>query len=88
VEGKRLRADSTCYKFAEGAGHEGCTFQELIVVGVAGLGYSSEDSGSKGGGNEGKEGCGLECEAKSKTHETATLFRCIPSGVVKSVGRK
>jgi hypothetical protein len=58
------------------------------VIGVAGLGYSSEYSGSKGGGKEGKAGCGLECEVKSKTHGTATLFRCIPSGVEKSVGRK
>jgi hypothetical protein len=41
----------------------------------------------KGAGNEGREGCGLECEAKSKTHGSAMLFRCTPSGAVKSVGK-
>jgi len=33
------------------------------------------------------EGCGMECEAKSKPHGTTSLFRRIPSGVVKSVGK-
>jgi len=34
------------------------------------------------------EDCGVECEAESKPHGTAKLFRHVPSGVVKSVGKK
>jgi hypothetical protein len=39
-------------------------------------------------GNKGGEDCGLECEAESKPHGTANLFRRIPPGVTKSVGKK
>jgi hypothetical protein len=34
------------------------------------------------------EDCEMECDAESKPHGTATLFRHIPSGVVKSVRKK
>ena len=40
------------------------------------------------GGNKVGEDCGVECVAESKPHGTANLFRCIPSGVVKSAGKK
>ena len=39
-------------------------------------------------GNKGGEDCGMECEAESKPHGTANLFRRIPSGVMKFVGKK
>jgi hypothetical protein len=39
-------------------------------------------------GNKGREDCGMECEAESKPHGTANLFRRIPSGVMKSVSKK
>jgi hypothetical protein len=37
-------------------------------------GLTSECSGSEGVGNEGREGCGLECEARSQPHGTANVF--------------
>ena len=52
------------------------------------LGLTSEGCGLERVGNKGGEGRGLEGEAESKPHGTANLFRHIPSGVVKSVGRK
>ena len=39
-------------------------------------------------GNKSGEDCGAECEAKSKPRGTASLFRRIPPGVTKSVGKK
>jgi hypothetical protein len=39
-------------------------------------------------GNKGGEACGMACEAESKPRGTADLFRHIPSGLVKSVGKK
>ena len=51
-------------------------------------GYCSEGSLMERVGNKGGEGCGMECEAESKTRGTANLFRRIPSGVMKSVGKK
>jgi len=38
--------------------------------------------------NKDGEDCRMECEAESKPHGTANLFRRIPPGVVKSVGKK
>jgi hypothetical protein len=34
------------------------------------------------------EGCGIAWEAESEPRGTTNLFRHIPSGVVKSVGKK
>jgi len=56
-------------------------------------GYRSEDLLLrivvwKGLVTKGGEGCGMECEAESKPRGTANLFRRIPSGVMKSVGKK
>ena len=39
-------------------------------------------------GNKGGEHCGMECETESKPRGTANLFRRIPPGVTKSVGKK
>jgi hypothetical protein len=39
-------------------------------------------------GNTGGEGCGIACEAPTKPYGTDDLFRYIPSGVIKSVGKK
>ena len=39
-------------------------------------------------GDKGGEDRGMECEAESKPHGTDSLFRHIPSGVVKSFGKK
>ena len=39
-------------------------------------------------GNNGGEDWGLECEAESKPSGTVDLFRRIPPGVTKSVGKK
>ena len=39
-------------------------------------------------GNKGGEDCVMECEAESKPHGTANLFKRIPSGVMNSVGKK
>ena len=39
-------------------------------------------------GNEGEEDCETECKAQSKPHGTGNLFRRIPTGVVKCVGKK
>jgi len=39
-------------------------------------------------GNKGREDCGMECEAESKPHGTANVFRCILPGVMKFVGKK
>jgi hypothetical protein len=58
---------------------EGVTGQE---------GYYSEGWGLERVGNKEREDCGMECEAESKPHDTANLFRHNPSGVVKSVGKK
>jgi hypothetical protein len=53
-------------------------------------GVHSKDNGR--GGKTGKllggEACRMECEVESKPHGTAKLIRCIPSGVMKSVGKK
>ena len=37
-------------------------------------GLTSESNGSEGVGNEGREGCGLELEARSKPHGTTYVF--------------
>jgi hypothetical protein len=37
---------------------------------------------------KGGEGCGTAYKAEAKPHGSANLFRCIPSGVIKSVGKK
>ena len=39
-------------------------------------------------GNKGGEDCGMECAAEPKLSATANLFRRIPLGVMKSVGKK
>jgi hypothetical protein len=49
---------------------------------------TAEGCGLETVGNKGGEGCGMECEAESKSRGTANLFRHIPSGVMKSVGKK
>jgi len=63
------------------AGLEGYSPLESIlsvIEGVAGQeGYCSEGCGLERVGNKGREECGTECEAKSKLHGTANLFRCI-----------
>jgi len=78
--------------FSEVAGLEGYSPLESILSvmeGVAGQeGYCSESCGLERVGNKGGEDCGMECEAESKPHDTANLFRSIPSGVVKSVRKK
>ena len=38
--------------------------------------------------SKGADDCGMECEAEAKPRGTAILFRRIPSGVTKSVGKK
>jgi hypothetical protein len=59
------------------------------MEGVAGQeGYCSEGCGLERIGNKGGEDCGMECEAESKPRGTANMFIRIPSGVVKSVGKK
>jgi hypothetical protein len=51
-------------------------------------GLMSEGCGMERVSNKGGEGCGETYEAESKPHGTANLFRRIPSGVMKSVGKK
>jgi hypothetical protein len=53
------------------------------------LGVKTEGNESKDGiYNEGTEGCRAQCEAESKLHGTATLFRCILAAVLKSLSKK
>jgi hypothetical protein len=74
------------------AGLEGYSRLESILSvmeGVAGQeGYCSECCGLERVRNKGREDYGMECEAKSKPHGTANLFRHISSGVMKSVRKK
>jgi hypothetical protein len=58
---------------------EGVTGQEV---------YCSEGCGLERVHNKGREDCGMECEAESKPHGTANLFRHIPSGVMTFVNKK
>jgi hypothetical protein len=51
-------------------------------------GLTAEGCGMERVGNKGREGCGMECEAESKPRGTANVFRRIPLGVTKSVGKK
>ena len=50
-------------------------------------GLTAEDCGLERVGNRGGEGCGMECVAESKPRGTANVFRRIPSGFLKSVGK-
>ena len=52
------------------------------------LGLTAEGCGLERVGNKGGDDCGMECEAEAKPRGTAILFRRIPSGVTKSVGKK
>jgi hypothetical protein len=86
----RLKAEAAYCRFSGVAGHEGFSPKVLILKVIDGVaeheGYSSQDLLLWVVDRQvGNEGCGLECKAESKPHATATLFRCIPSGVVKSV---
>ena len=51
-------------------------------------GLTAEGCGLERVGNKGGDDCGMECEAEAKPRGTAILFRRIPSGVTKSVGKK
>jgi len=55
----------------------------LVFWGLTAEGCVLERVGNKGG-----EDCGMECAAEPKLSATANLFRRIPLGVMKSVGKK
>jgi hypothetical protein len=81
-----LSTGRTCRLFSSGVSSEvngrGGRTGRLLFWGL-----TAEGCGLERVGNQGGEDCGMECEAESKPSGTANLFRHIPSGVVKSVGK-